>query len=438
MTKPVLISLSVLSALTFSACGKSSDNKTAPITAVETTGRRSPTPPKQATGAPTPGSPTGSANTPVAEISPNEPVVPTNPNSENGITVLEQTDSSGRPLNPVGGNHLGPNQNHPTILPIKPGGAASDLKFDETQAVKTGGRAGDLFYTSASGDGLMTEFKLKSKTVSADQQNKNQKLASAISAAKLRRLSTGEMSIDLAIVEPDQKVHSYTLRAVVDGQKMKLSAVTSGGDLEFQGGFLKCLDSDGGCQTSYAKIKFSNAYTRIIFRTSYADSHFMIYTNPASSRNSYFELWNSYISNQTDGIQNLQKLNRVQVSSFEIVNGKSAMGVLISAEDQESVGLSLGLLALEKGVHVVAPVAKHVDISKSYDLKVPVSRGQKLNQALVDAKLVANNGAGQLKLMFTFSADVTDSKIWLNLSRIEKPTMTLPDVQKFEATVPNF
>jgi hypothetical protein len=446
MIKPMLISLSVLSALSFSSCGQSGDSKEAPVTTAQTTNRKSGTPPSETVlGAPTPSAPNGALESALdsrgGELSaqPGAPGQAQNPVNENGITIIEesgvsQSEGRGHHQGPVDNGYESPTQDT-VAAPIS---SAVDLQFNEAEAVKTGGRAGELNYTSASRDGVMNEFRLKSRSVSADQQRMNQKLASAVNAAKLRRSARGEMVLDLAIIELDKKVHTYSMRAITEGNKMKLVPTLSGGDLEFQGGFLKCMDSDGGCQSAYAKIKFSGAYTRIIFRTSFADNHFVIYSNPSKRQNSNFNLWNSYIMNKVTSQRTAQKISKVQVSSYEIVNGKSAMGVLISADDQDAVGLSVGLLAPDQGTMVTAPVAIHTDISKSYDLNLPARSSQKLSTALSDVKLVANNGMGQLKLMFSFSQDPADSKIWMDLSRIEKSTMTVSDVQQFEATVPRF
>ena len=166
---------------------------------------------------------------------------------------------------------------------------AADLKFDESEAVKTGGKLQTLNYTSAGRDGLMAEFKLKSKSVSAEQQAMNLKLGAAVVTAKLSRVAaTGEVFVNITLNE-FEKIQTYKIKAVVDGDKMKLVSAVATGDLEFQGGFLKCTDLDGGCENAYAKIKMSGAYARIIFRNSYADHNFGIYTNEQAAKNLNFE-----------------------------------------------------------------------------------------------------------------------------------------------------
>jgi len=373
MTRAILISTSVFSLLlTLTSCGKSKDTKTDTKTTVVSslqTNTRS------------------QLNTTDIQLTPGASrAAPTPLSNENGITVLEETQVNGS--------------------------AAKAISIV---------------------DDLMAEFQLKSKSVSADQQTMNQNLARGILSAKLHRSANGEMSVDLAIVELDNKTHAYSMRAVADGDKMKLSSTSLGGDLEFQGGFLKCLDLDGGCEISYAKIKFSGAYTRIIFRNSYADGQFVIYKNPTAALNTQFELWNLYILNKTGQIQTSEKFDYLQTSSFSVVNGKSNMDLIIAAQDKQSVALSIPFLSVltDVGTKLSGPVQK----TSTPQTSTPQ---QSLSHALLAAKLVANQGSAQLRLMFSFSQDTSDSKIWLKLTCLEKPTLNIVDLQKFEANISKF
>ncbi len=440
---PLLISVAVLSTLTFSSCGKSKDTKATPEAVTTATQTTSPTKTRLEStnpsgiphGAPTPTNLDGvigqiepnnqNTGAPGAVLNPNSPI---NSNSNDGITIIEESTSSSA-------DSTGVADGQKTQLNES---SAAGLKFDEPEAVKTGGKSGDLNYTSSANDGLMTEFRARAKTVSADQQKLNQNLAGAISSAKMRKSANGEMTVDLLIEDIHQKNQLYSLKATADGNKMKLASVSgAGNELEFQGGYLKCLDADGGCQNAYIKIKFSTAYARIIFRNTYADNHFSIYTNEQSAApNLNFDLWKSYILNKTSGAAVVQKIDYVQVSSFEVLNGKSAMGVLVMAKDKDAVGLSVPLLAGETGTAVSAPVTKISDLGRSFD--GALNSSQKLSQALSGARLVANNGLGQLRLLLSFSQNEADSKIWMDLSRVQPATLSVSDVQKFEASVPKF
>lgn len=314
---------------------------------------------------------------------------------------------------------------------------ASSLQFDELVAVKTGGKSGELNYTSASADGLMEEFKSYNLKVGAKQQEMNQNLAKSIVSAKIRRAnSTGDVFVDL-IVDEFGKMQTYVIKANEDDDKMQLTHVKSTGDLEFQGGFLKCTDLDGGCENAYAKIKLEGAYARVIFRNSYSDAHFLVQKQVS---NSNFDLWKSYINNTVEGSPLAQKIDYVQMASFEIVNGRAGMGAMMITQDLDMVGLSIPLLAPEKGTKLNVPVAKLSDISKNYDLAPLASTyTQRLSQALTDVRLINNNGKGQLKLQLKLSEQGQSSaSIWLVLSSVKKSTMSIQDVRSFEAGVKAF
>ena len=443
--KSVLLCMTVLSLLTLSSCGKSKDTKSAPpVAKVATTSTPAPD------GAPVP-----TADSTAPTVVGGSQAAPTiRPGTLAGAptgTLAGQT-GSGVTSSPTG---TVPRANSGAAPTLRPGSSttapsangsqsseiintAVGLNFDEAEAVKTGGKTKDLNYTSAGRDGLMAEFKTYAKKVSADQQKLNQNLASAIVSAKLVK-SAGNMGVEITVDEFG-KLQTYKMKAVTEGNKMVLSSAGVAGDLEFQGGFLKCLDLDGSCDNAYAKIKLSGAYTRIIFRNSYADNSFVIYAKPnAPAPNLNFDLWNSYISNKGSGASSAQKIDTIRMSSYEIVNGKSAMGVLVLTQDLDMVGLSVPLVAADQGTKTSATASKITDFSKNDDLAaLAASRSQKLARALSSATVVANNGLGQLKLQLEFSADKADSKIWMVLSRVQTSTLNVIEVQKFEATLKAF
>ena len=172
----------------------------------------------------------------------------------------------------------------PLKLAEKSKGSAKTVDFTQS-SIKTGGRMGDLYYTSAGNDGLMEEFKSYNSKVSKDQQTMNMNLSKNIIVAKLsKQRSTGLITVSLTVDEFG-KSKVYKLKGSVSSDRVQLAEdVSSGrGDIEFQGGFLKCLDRDGGCENAYAKLKFSGAYTRIIFRNSYSDMHFQIQSNVSNN-----------------------------------------------------------------------------------------------------------------------------------------------------------
>lgn len=369
-------------------------------------------------------------------------------NGVGGLPGLPQSSDSnnGGTLNPLpnsNGSNNGGDSSDLGELPApgkgKKSNGAVSAKFDEAEAVKTGGKLDKLNYTSSSADGLMAEFRGYNNKVNAEQKAMNLNLAKAVINAKLKRAAgSGDMLVDLTLdesVEGVKKITSYRLIATQAGDKFNLSKISSNGDLEVQGGFLKCTDADGGCDNAYIKVKMEGAYVRVIFRKSYADRFFIL---EEGSQGSSFELWKSYLNNTVNFATTSQKLDYVQTSSFEVVNGRSAMGVLIATEDKEVVGLGVPLLAPDKGTVAGSNVAKVNDLSKNYDLTSASNASQNLAQAIKEAKLINNNGKGELRLRLDLSTGSQKAAIWLTLSNIQKASMSIAEIQGFESKISKF
>lgn len=303
------------------------------------------------------------------------------------------------------------------------------VSFDQAEAVKTGGQSKDLFFTSSSNDGLMTEFRSYNNKVSAEQSKMNASLAKIITSAKIKK-SGSDMLIDLTTDEQGV-LQTYKLKATAEGNKHNIKVVSQTGDLEFQGGFLKCLDKNDSCDNSYIKVKLSGAYTRIIFRTSYANRLFQYQDSTSDGH----RLWMTYVNNSTQATTTNQKFKSAQVASYEIVNGRAAMGAMILTHDNESVGLSFPLVAAAQGTEVVATALKAQDITKIYNLDTNSATSQRLAQAVTAAKLVNNNGLGDVRLKLEFGSS---AGIWIVLSRVAQDTATIQDVRNFESKVKNF
>ena len=273
----------------------------------------------------------------------------------------------------------------------------------------------------------MQAFRDTAKTVGSEQQKLNKNLASAISGARLKK-SGSDMLLDIATNE-FESTKIYKLKAVTDGSKMKLSLISSTGDLEFQGGFLKCLDDS--CEDAYAKIKLQGAYTRIIFRTSYMNNDFRIQQNITDAN---FKLWTSYIYNTIQGIGGDARISSVRASSYEVLNGKSAMGVQMLTANNEVFSVGTPLLAPETGTELAVDATKYADPSSNYNLPSTAGKSVVLSKAVSKVTLVNNNGKGDVKLKLS----IDSGSIWMVLSRVPKTTLSPAAVKTFESTVPNF
>lgn len=427
--KSLLLSVAVLAAftLTTTGCGKSKETRS-DVRGTTTTQEQADVEnldivDADGQGAPLPTSASGTAL----------PGLPPSLDSNDAGTLNPLPNSNGSNSDDGGADTL------PQSGKTKKSNGAVSAKFDEAEAVKTGGKLDSLNYTSSSADGLMAEFRGYNNKVNAEQKTMNLNLAKAVINAKLKRsTSSGDMLVDLTLDESlngVKKITSYRLQATQAGDKYSLTKINSNGDLEVQGGFLKCTDADGGCENAYIKVKMSGAYVRVIFRKSYADRFFILEEGSAGSS---FEMWKSYLTNTVNFASTSQKLDYIQTSSFEVVNGRAAMGVLIATEDKEVVGLGVQLLAADKGTVAGSSIAKINDLSKNYDLQSNSNASQNLAQAIKDAKLVNNNGKGQVRLRLDLSSGSQKAAMWLTLSNIQKASMSIAEIQGFESKLSKF
>ncbi len=293
--------------------------------------------------------------------------------------------------------------------------------------------------SNGSNDGLAAEFKTYGLKVSPEQQKLNKKLAEAIIGARLVSTGSSDMQLDLAIdetVNGTGGLKNYRLKATADGDMLKVSQISANGDLDFQGGFVKCLTVNGDCSTAYAKIKLSGAYTRLIFRRAHTNRHFLTEKNITNNRS--FDLLKSYILNSSGDLETNQKIEAVETASFEVINGRSATGVMLTTKDQQMIGLNVPVATAAKQTDLNVPVAISADLSKSYPLPTGASFSQKLAAGISEARLVESTGVGQLKVKLTLGTGSEKGAIWLLTTPIKKDTLSLEKVRQFEAKVKNF
>lgn len=410
----------VLCASVISSCGSSKDSKKASGT--PTIGSTSGTPttvnPDGTTGSTgTPGAPTNQIPQPT-----NPEGIPGNTGAPVGTTPPPVISNNGEPAAPIG------------KVPVKPGSGSGSSEekpktttpdFKEAKAVTTGGKSGDLNFTSASDDGLMDAFRTNASGVPAEQQKLNKNIAQAIAGARLLK-SGSDMSLDLVLTEGGAS-KIVRLKAVSDGTKMKLTLLSSTADSEFQGGFLKCLEAS--CDDAYAKIKVEGGYARIIFRNTNMNNSFGIQEKITDAD---FTKWTSYIYNTIQGTSTTATIASVRASSYEVLNGKASMGIQLLTNDKEAFSVGTPLLAPEAGTVLAVDATKYKDPSVNYNLPGTAGKSFVLSQLVKSVSLVNNNGKGQLRLKLSIGTGA----IWMTLSRVPKATMSAAEVKAFEATFP--
>lgn len=313
------------------------------------------------------------------------------------------------------------------------------IDYSVKDVEKTGGKASDsLSYTSAGEDHLMSIFKqIAAGLKNAEQTKMNANLAKYIVQAQLIKTSGSEKYIDLTISE-GAGLRTYRLKTNPESNRERLTLVQGQGVLEFQGGFLKCIDADGGCDNAYAKVKISGAYARIIFRSSYMNQTFVMYQNPTGVVSEDFFKVRSYADNKVNASSSVEKLTSTKAASFEVFNGKSEMKLLMNTADLNGIALSVPMVVGATGSEVRATAQKLSDVSKMNSLSNGGLRSLDLTTAISNATLVKNKGQGKFQVEFDFSKKSDPSKIFVNFSRVQKQTMSADAVLKFESTIPFF
>lgn len=437
LTKSVILSTSLLLALTaLSSCGKDKEVKSNPPPTAQTV----PAPAPEAQPAPQttpdnslPQTPTPSANGQEGEVLPDLP--PASGPVLNGGGNVNGNGNRGERGGQVGqGEVLTPAkvaQHNPT--------RAYQVKFDDVVAIKTGGQSEELLYTSAGEDGVMEEFKLYNGKVSADQQKMNNNLAKAILNAKLARATgAGQISLTLTVDEFG-KMNTYKLLANSDGEKMNLSLAKSGttGEMEFQGGFVKCLDKDGGCEVAYAKLKFSGGYSRIIFRNAAADMHFLVQQDVVN--NAAFSTLATYIANATNNLNVANKIEAMKLSSFEVINGRSGLGAMMTTANRQVVGFNVPMVVSSMNSDVSAAVMKNADLSKNFDLvNLTQSYSVELSRSINQVRLVKNDGRGHFKMQLIFGNETAPASIWVVAASMQKELISIEQIRTFESKLKVF
>lgn len=419
----------VLCASVISSCGSSKDSKKASGTPTigSTSGTPTPVNPDGTTGTTGSTGSTGSTGTPSNQIP-----QPTNPEGIPGTTGAP-VGTTPPPISPNNNGEQAAPVGKVPVTPSKGSGSGSSEEkpktsipdFKDAKAVVTGGKSGDLNFTSASDDGLMDAFRTNAATVGAEQQKLNKNIAQAIAGARLFK-SGADMSLDLVVTEGGA-AKIIRLKGTNDGSKMKLSLLSSTAGSEFQGGFLKCLEAS--CDDAYAKIKIEGGYARIIFRNTNMNNSFGIQEKITDAD---FTKWTSYIYNTIQGTNPAATIASVRASSYEVLNGKASMGIQLLTNDKEAFSVGTPLLAPEAGTVVAVEATKYKDPSANYNLATTTGKSFVLSQLVKSVSLVNNNGKGQLRLKLSIGTGA----IWMTLSRVPKTTMTAAEVKAFEGTFP--
>lgn len=454
MSNKMVNSLLVISALAFGSlltgCGKSKETKTAAPPVIADQGQN-PAPGGGRQNGRTPGTGDGS-KAPLPAQPPQTSQPPTTPPPPTRPPVAQPPP----PTVPSPGT-----VNQPQMPPNLPN-SHERVNFDGP-VVKTGGvkaaaeKMNDLYYTGASDD-LLLETLLVSLNFKSDAERSiDLQIARDIKFAKLSiDRETGKRVLSISTKEEATREQIFQLiesdqNANILVPKARLYP-TQYGILKAASAELICMDKNPAknslgvekCLVTVAKVQFVQGQAQIIFRKNHALINAKFVVNPhdlETRQNGGLEMWKDYISGRVDQIITEHKMEEVIVSSYEVVGGKSEMGVLVTAADGSSAGIRVPLLATLLGSTVNTAAYLHNHVDNKFDFSDYAARKQvrnfALGNAIETARLTKNNGRGDVIVTLTFDQRAVDqdpadqSRLNLVISRNNTPI----DLQKLSRPV---
>ncbi|XGC80676.1 hypothetical protein ACES2L_15225 [Bdellovibrio bacteriovorus] len=370
----------------------------------------------------------------------------TSGNSGAGLPEPKGTESKGTELNPPPVNKVPPVVD--SIPEIKDKNQlpedykANDAKNVERNLSKrlTGGTTAEgLNYTSSSTDELLNFLRARNQKVNHDTRRLNLEAAASIVSAKMTiDKSTKDTAVTLKIQEGNE-VKVYNLAGYLaegDYASALTNVIQANGEISTGArpveGTIKCLDMDGGCETTFARLKIgqspASAIANVVFRNSKADVYFEL---PGEySNNPEYALIRELVHSSVKKLDNDSRIKSVTMNSWEVVNGRSGVALTIKARNGELLGFAGPLLAPETGTRVNVKLSR---IAKEDDdtLDLISLNSAKLNYAntIGEARMVANNGLGQVKVLVKMRqrGSHAQDQFLITFMRTIKPIVELSD-----------
>lgn len=333
----------------------------------------------------------------------------------------------------------------PTLTQLPPDYKANDpqnVTSDVFTKRMTGGLGQDgLAYTSSSTDQLLSFLRARNDKVDVITRRTNLDAAVSIqSAAMSVDPLSGDSVITLKIQEgSDVKVYNVAGVSNYGGSASLLRSVQSGNEESTTGGrplegTLKCLDLDGGCETSFARLKIgapgSSAILNLVFRNSSADLYFHLPAADAHSENSEFVELQNFVLNTVRKVDTNDRIKSVRMSSWEVVNGRSGVILAIRGYNNELLAFEGPLLAPEAGTGVNVALSRVAE-NKKDSLNLISLNNTKLTYAnwISEARMVANNGLGQVRVALKMRkrGSYAQDQFSVTFMRTIKPIVELTD-----------
>ena len=427
-----ILVLASITGSVFSGCGKSKETKAQPPVTQQTT------PPLGTEGRPNGRTPTTGDGTkaPQPVAPPTDDRTPTRPPNRPpaGQPPVKQPPVVGQPPVPV--------------VPQEPIDINERVKFDDAEAIKTGGvkvtgeksdqKQTEFFYTGSAKDILLQVLISLNSYKSDAERSIDAQIARDLTSAKLSTLkNSGKNILTLGINEEGTK--SYNLQLVSSDENPNYLLPKQEnfpkqiGILEAVSAELTCMDANPSkvqngqalCSVMVARVQLANGKAQIIFRKNKAlvDATFIVNQQDLNFNYNYgYELWKNYIGNRVDQIIDTPMMDSAIISSYEIVGGKSEMGLVMIATDGAAAGLRIPLVAKATGTTAGTSAYVNNTIINKFDFSgynMHNVTSQKLGEVIESARITKNNGRGDFEVVLTFDklekSETRDDQSRLNL-----------------------
>jgi hypothetical protein len=360
---------------------------------------------------------------------PNIPIPAPNPNTGNdpNIPIPAPNPNTGNDPNvPIPAPPAPPVKNPPRQSDSDNGYDAKDPRNVESSRFPkryTGLKTQEgLAYTGGGPDSLLTYLRQRAQDPSVDAQSRTRNLEAArnVISARISR-SARDISINLELAEGGS-TKMYVLEGRLNEERVTGLRVSDANGSQNVEGSLKCMDTGRSCEVSMAKILIGRApnrgVVRIVFRDSIANVHVDL-PNYSSGNPEYETLKNFWFNSARHAGSN-NKIKEVYMNSFEVVNGRAGFDVQVVGENRQNMVFAGPLLAPMNGTAVNIRADRSVDTedAKYYDYDY--------NSSIGSARIVNNNGLGQLKLSLKMRARGNYNQDIFTLTVMRSPQRILP------------
>ncbi|MFS4459128.1 hypothetical protein [Bdellovibrio sp. HCB2-146] len=296
-------------------------------------------------------------------------------------------------------------------------------------------------YTSTSTDELLNYLRARNERVGYESRQQNLAAAASIVSAKISNDGfSGESAVITLKVQESGGIKVYNLEGTMaEGPASTLYAVRGGNGLPTTGarpikGTLKCVDLDGGCETSFARVeigaKGSSGIVYVVFRSSKADLYFHLPAKADYSGNPEFYSISDYIVSTIGDKRTNEKIKTRSFKSWEVVNGRSGFIFSTKGYNNELLAFAGPLLSQEGGTAINVPLNRiGKDEDNSLDLLAIGSSKLNYANSIGEARLIANNGLGQIRLGFKMRKrnNYAQDRWAVTVMRVIKPIVDLDD-----------